>query len=124
MSKEFSEMVLLDNELVTQKYTKVMMEDDYNYNAPHLFEVRNVETDEIVGVVHFQEGPIKEAGINGVNNEDLVAMVIERLKCFQKSEFACEENAEAIEHFENGLRALRKRTEKREARGVEGTHTV
>lgn len=121
MEKEMKE---LKNGLITQKYTKVMMEKEYEYNAPHLFTVNNVETGEELCRVAFQCGPIKQCGINGVNNEDLIAMTIERLKCFQNSEFSCNENAMAIIKLEEALMWLRKRTMDREARGVEGTHIV
>ncbi len=82
------------------------------------------ETEEVLCRIHFQEGPIIECGVNGVCNEDLINMVIERLECFQKSEFNCRENALAIQHLEEALLWLRKRTMGREQRGVEGTHTV
>lgn len=121
MEKEMRE---LKNGLITQKYTKVMKEAEYQYNAPHLFTVNNVETGEELCKVSFQCGPIKECGINGVCNEDLIAMVIERLKCFQNSEFSCRENEMAIVKLEESLMWLRKRTMDRETRGVEGTHTV
>lgn len=71
--------------------------------------------------MHFQEGPIKENGVNGVCNEDLIAMVICRLEHFQKSEYSCRENAVAITKLEEALLWLRKRTMGREQRGVEGT---
>lgn len=74
--------------------------------------------------VKFQCGPIKEAGVNGVANEDLINMVIDRLKGFQNSKYACEENAEALKHFQEGLMWLRKRTLDRELRGVEGTNKI
>ena len=74
--------------------------------------------------IHFQEGPIKENGVNGVNNEDLIAMVICRLDHFQESEFACYENDLAIMKLEEALLWLRKRTMGREKRQVEGTHEV
>lgn len=116
------EMVQLKSGLLTEKYTTVWHEKDYQFNAPHTFEVRSV--DDVVGKVHFQEGPIKEAGVNGVNNEDLIGMVICRLQGFQNSPFSCRENAVAITKLEESLMWLRKRTMDREARGVEGTHTV
>lgn len=72
--------------------------------------------------VHFQEGPIKENGVNGVCNEDLIAMVICRLEHFNQSEFRCRENSMAITKLEEALLWLRKRTMGREQRGVEGTH--
>lgn len=83
----------------------------------------NPKTD-LIAEIHFQEGPIKECGVNGVCNEDLLVMVIRRLQGFQESEFKCRENAMAITKIEEALLWLRKRTMGREARGVEGTHTV
>ncbi|MDK8193760.1 hypothetical protein QP794_27130 [Paenibacillus sp. UMB7766-LJ446] len=111
------------NGLATSKYTEVYHEKDYSFNAPHHFEVRSVEGN-VLAEVNFQEGPIKEAGINGVMNEDLISMVIARLNGFQNSDFRCRENAVAITKLEESLMWLRKRTADREARGVEGTHTV
>ena len=114
----------LKRDLLRAKYTRVLAEEDFKYNAPHNFEVRSVEDDKLVCAIHFQEGPIKECGVNGVNNEDLINMVIERLEHFQRSEYACRENAIAITKLEEALLWLRKRTMAREQRGVEGTHIV
>lgn len=116
----------LKRDLLTTKYTKVYCEPDSErkYNAPHHFEVVNSSTGEVVGKIDFQEGPIKECGINGCCNEDLINMVIERLECFQNSKFECRENAVAITKLEEALLWLRKRTMAREQRGVEGTHMV
>lgn len=74
--------------------------------------------------VDFQCGPIKECGVNGLNNEDLLLMVLTRLNAFQDTEFKCRENALAITKIEESLMWLRKRTTEREMRNVEGTHTV
>lgn len=114
----------LKRDLLRTKYTRVLAEEDFKYNAPHYFEVVSVEDDEPLCAIHFQEGPIKECGVNGVNNEDLINMVIERLEHFQRSEYACRENAIAITKLEEALLWLRKRTMAREQRGVEGTHIV
>ena len=78
----------------------------------------------VLSEIHFQEGPIKECGVNGVMNEDLLVMVVRRLEGFQNSEFKCRENAMAITKLEEALLWLHKRTMGRENRGVEGTHTV
>lgn len=83
--------------------------------------MRRADTGEKLQEIHFQEGPIKECGINGVANEDLIAMVICRLQCFQRSGHACRENEMAIEKLEESLMWLGKRTKGREKRGVEGT---
>lgn len=86
--------------------------------------VAKCETEEVLAIINFQEGAIKECGVNGVCNEDLISMVIERLESFQNSEFKCRENALAITKLEEALLWLRKRTIQRELRGVEGTHIV
>jgi hypothetical protein len=117
-------MKQLKSGLITQKYTYIMEEENFKYNAPHFFTVRNAEDGTDLQDIHFQEGPIKECGINGVCNEDLIAMVIRRLEGFQNSEFKCRENAVAITKLEETLMWLRKRTLDRESRNVEGTHQV
>lgn len=71
--------------------------------------------------ISFQKGPIKEAGVNGISGEALVAIVIDRLESFQAGPFPCEENAEALRCMQEGLMWLQKRTKDRLARGVEGT---
>lgn len=83
-----------------------------------------IEQDAKLCDIHFQEGPIKECGVNGVCNEDLINMVIERLEHFQNTEFKCRENALAITKLEEALLWLRKRTMSREQKGIEGTHIV
>ena len=125
-----SKMKDVKHDLLTNKYTKVMHEDPMNmkYGAPHHFVVAGVTANhEPVGVlatVNFQEGPIKEVGVNGVCNEDLIAMVICRLENFQKGDFSSRDNAMAITKLEEALLWLRKRTIGRENRGVEGTSKI
>lgn len=117
-------LVDLKHDLLTTKYTRVLHEKEFNFNAPHHFEVWADEGQQVpflVGNVHFQEGPIKENGVNGVCNEDLIAMVICRLENFQKSPYSSRDNAMAITKLEEALLWLRKRTIGRENRGVEGT---
>ena len=72
--------------------------------------------------IEFQNGPIKEAGINGVSGEALMAIQIDRLRSFQQGPFSCRENALALTKLEEALMWLQKRTRDRLARGVEGTH--
>lgn len=111
-------------ENLTSKYTTVYVETDFQFNAPHNFKVVKSDDNEQIADIHFQEGPIKECGVNGVCNEDLLNMVLCRLEHFQKSEFKCDENANAIIYLKSALYELRQRTNKREERGVEGTHIV
>lgn len=120
-------MKKLEHDLLTSKYTEVWHEQDCKFNAPHHFHVVESgigfgDSVQNLAEIHFQEGPIQENGINGVNNEDLIAMVICRLEHFNQSEFRCRENSMAITKLEEALLWLRKRTMGREQRGVEGTH--
>lgn len=72
--------------------------------------------------IRFQDGPIGEAGVNGLSNEALLAVVIDRLRGFQGGNFACRDNAVALTKLEESLMWLQRRTRERTARGVEGTH--
>lgn len=122
-------MKKLKHDLLGEKYTEVRHEEDFNFNAPHYFEVWTSEFNnnglpDVLAEVHFQEGPIKEAGVNGVANEDLIAMVICQLEHFNQSEYRCRENSMAITKLEEALLWLRKRTMGREKRGIEGTHII
>jgi len=71
--------------------------------------------------IGFQDGSIKEVGVNGVTHEALLAIVIDRLQCFQKGPFACRENAIALTKIEEAMHWLQHRTNERLRRGVEGT---
>lgn len=122
-------MKKLEHDLLGEKYTQVFHEESFQFNAPHNFvvaeagyDIKNVDQDTALATIHFQEGPILENGVNGVCNEDLIAMVICRLEHFQRSEFSSRDNAMAITKLEEALLWLRKRTMGREKRGVEGTH--
>lgn len=72
--------------------------------------------------ISFQNGPIAEAGVNGITQEVLIAICIDRLRSFQAGPFACRENALALTKLEEAQHWLHHRTQKRMSRGVEGTH--
>lgn len=80
-------------------------------------------TIEGAGCLHisFQNGPIAEAGVNGISQEALLAIVEDRLKCFQAGPYACRENAIALTHIQDAMHWLHHRTRERMQRGVEGT---
>jgi len=71
--------------------------------------------------IRFQNGPIAENGVNGVTQEALLAIVIDRLRSFQAGPYSCRENALALTKCEEALMWLQKRTRDRMRRGVEGT---
>lgn len=117
-------------EIGTQRYTRVAATDEPGAggaNHKYIVEVVPQQSNHpvtVLATVRFQDGPIKEAGVNGVHNEDLLAMVIDRLQAFQAGPYSCRENALALTKLEEALHWLNHRTNKRIARGVEGTHTV
>ncbi len=70
--------------------------------------------------ISFQNGPIKEAGVNGITEAAMLAILIDRLKSFQAGPFASAYNETALRHGKEMLLALQRRTRDRIARGVEG----
>ena len=61
---------------------------------------------------------------DGVTNEALLAVVIDRLEGFQAGPFNCTENAVAQDHARAALNMLHARTMARIARGVENQATA
>ena len=124
--------MIITNEQVERKNNLQLICEDkehWNYNAPHSFLlVKENENDslatEVVASVHFQEGPVKEVGLNGFGDVDLLLMVKTRLQAFQATEYACKENAEALVSVQEAITWLTSRTRNREARGVEGTSQI
>lgn len=72
--------------------------------------------------LNFQNGPIAEVGVNGITNEALLAIVIDRMEGFQRGPYASKKNADALGHLCIARDLLHERTRERMARGVEGTH--
>jgi len=79
--------------------------------------------------VLFQNGPIANPGgvafgANGISNESLLAIVADRLECFQDGPYKCRENALALTKIQEAMMWLQRRTNERIRRGVEGTSKV
>lgn len=78
--------------------------------------------------IDWQNGPLgrgeERLEPNGAFVETVIAAAIQRIEFYQSGEFKCRENAIAITKLEEALLWLNYRTQKREQRGVEGTHTV
>jgi len=116
-------------EIGTRKYTEAIVLDEPGQgNANHEYAIRPVGEQETVSgwiqKISFQNGPIKECGVNGIMNEDLIAVVIDRMRGFQSGDYACRDNTLALTKLEEALMWLRNRTNSREARGVEGTNVI
>lgn len=74
-----------------------------------------------VGRISFQNGPIKEVGINGVSEEALLAILMDRLDGFQGGVYGCKENATTLDRLQAAMDLMQDRTRSRVARQVEGT---
>lgn len=77
-------------------------------------------TPESSSLILFQNGPIAEHGVNGLTQEVLLSIVIDRLRSFQAGPFKSRENALALTKLEEAQHWLLHRTRERMARGVEG----
>lgn len=78
--------------------------------------------------INWQNGPLgagdDRTAPNGAFVEGVINAALGRLQYYQSSKFSCRENALAITKLEEALHWLNHRTAAREARGVEGTHSV
>ena len=97
-------------------------------NACHVYKIHGPRTIGDNGkdyadaqCVKFQNGPIAEAGVNGISQEALLTIVEDRLIGFQSGPYACPENGIALIKIQEALMWLQKRTLDRVKRGVEGT---
>ncbi len=93
-------------------------------NHEYLVTITGPTADEDEGTktrISFQNGPIKECGTNGLTQEVLLAIVADRLECFQAGQFVHPKNQEALDHVRAAMQSLKDRTLERVARGVEGT---
>lgn len=102
----------------------VVLDEPGQGNACHQYLIGRTDDDLHDCRIHFQNGPIKENGVNGTSNEALLAIVEDRLLGFQKGAFSCRENAIALTKLQEAMMWLQKRTRDRVLRGVEGFNQV
>lgn len=113
----------------SQEHTTVAACDERgpgNANHAYVIQKTKMSTEEAatkgaLAYINFQNGPIKENGVNGIQNEDLIVIAIDRLEGFQSGDYKCWENQDALQHLRDALEVLNDRTDGRKARGVEGT---
>ena len=70
--------------------------------------------------MHFQNGPVGKVGVNGYQNEHLLAILIHRTEILN-SQFQSGLNEEALTHMRIALRCFNERTELRILNHTEGT---
>ena len=102
----------------------VVSDDKGPGGAHHIYMVVRCKDDGAVthtdAYIELQKGPVGEVGVNGIHNEHLLAIVKDRLECFQEGSFACPENQGALEAVNRAMDFLHSRTADRSRRGVEG----
>jgi len=71
--------------------------------------------------IPFQHGPrLQEGSKPGVFDDDLLAVLQDRMEGFQAGPFACVENGVALEHIRAAREALSERVARRISQGVLG----
>lgn len=87
----------------------------------HKYNLSNMEGGEqILQFIQKEErNGVFETVMNGTTNEEVLAMLIDRLQNLN-AKFPCRENSIVITKLEESLMWLNKRTEDRKKRGVEG----
>lgn len=110
------------------KLTVAVMDEPGSGGACHVYEITGYMPagNPFPGItrIEFQNGPINEAGVNGLTHEALLAILIDRMEGFQAGPYSSPDNQEALDAMRTAQTALQRRTKARMARGVEGTHTV
>lgn len=69
----------------------------------------------------FQEGAVPVNGVNGCTIEDVIDVLIDRLKGFQDGILRCRENSLTLTKLEEAQMWLERRTVNRIEQGVEGS---
>lgn len=68
----------------------------------------------------FQKGGLAEAGPNGITDQALLAIVLDRMKGFQEGPYSDASNDIVISSLKTCLEVMEARANSRAARGVEG----
>lgn len=107
---------------------QILAVDDKQFGANHEYQIIIPLYDETSGLkgsqtsyLMFQKGPIRECGVNGFTERDLLEILKHRLSCFQEGEHACCYNEIALNSIKAAIAALDCRTKDRCSRHVEGT---
>lgn len=98
-------------------------QDMKNGAASHYYELRMGE--EVVASIQFQHGPRNEAGSTpGVTENALLAVILDRLRCFNEGPYRCRENSVGITKVEEAMMWSTHRAMTRHRQGVLGKNKV
>lgn len=102
---------------------EVHVNDEVKHGGRHKYIISRKDTGNVLLAVQFQEGARKDPeAIPGILDLDLLYIVRDRMQAFQKSEFACRENALVLTKVEEAIFWSEARVKDRENRKVLGTY--
>ena len=86
-------------------------------NCVYRLSVNRADHNQEIAKIRFLSNAISG---DGITNESLIAVLIDRLRGFQNGPYSCRENSIALTKLEEALFWLQARTKDREVRGVTG----
>jgi hypothetical protein len=95
------------------RYKIFVNRDGQSSNEPPRITIHEVE-------LVFQNGGLKEVGPNGITDQALLAVILDRVRSFNDGQYRCRENSLVITKLEEALMWMEKRSNDRSHRGVEG----
>lgn len=106
------------------KFAREYSENLFCYSDISIYEFEEnkfEEKDDYIDI-KFQDGTVNENGVNGCQIEDVITVLVERLKGFQNGNHPCMENEIAIIKLEEAKIWLEERTRRRVEQNVEGKY--
>lgn len=85
------------------------------------YTVKSGSLSETFATIKFQDGAVKENGVNGAREEDILSILIDRIRSYQGTKHACRETALALTKLDEAMHWLNHRDIERKQRGVKGT---
>ena len=128
----FKERTMKEKELIPEKKkseTKIYTTDEQEFGANHAYVIQpnapegqgQVSDVPPLTSIFFQKGPVKENGVNGIQHEDLLHILIHRVEALNQGEGKCFENTEMLRSLKQARNWDHARTANRKERKVEGT---
>ncbi len=114
--------------LHSTEHTRILRKDERDEitQAHHHYDIMAIDRDENTVdsfSIAFQKGPLEEVGPNGIMDEDLLVLLIDRFKGLQTSKYHCHEYTMALVHLKKAHHYLRYRAEELKIKHSENSST-
>lgn len=130
MSEAFEVRVIDDHKISRLNRDCVFIQTDDPVNsdgANHKYRIsvfplnRSANAEPVqVTHIHFQDGGLQDVGVNGLTDQALLAIVLDRMRGFNDGPYRCRENSIIITKLEEAMLWMGKRASERANRNVEG----